>query len=86
MLFCGICHTDVHFALNHLGAAKYPIIPGHELVGKVTEVGKNVTKFKIGDIVGSGVMCESCLTCEACKNGDENYCYTGYVHVYDGLR
>ena len=45
MLYCGICHTDVHFALNHLGGVKYPIIPGHELVGKVTEVGKNVSKF-----------------------------------------
>jgi uncharacterized zinc-type alcohol dehydrogenase-like protein len=45
MLYCGICHTDVHFALNHLGGVKYPIVPGHELVGKVTEVGKNVSKF-----------------------------------------
>lgn len=72
MLFCGICHSDCHHGLNHLGGSMYPMVPGHELVGRVVEVGNEVTKVKVGDIVGVGCIMDACLECDTCKNdGDE---------------
>ena len=71
ILYCGICHSDLHRGLNDLGGAMYPIIPGHEMVGEVTEVGDEVTKFKVGDKAGIGCVVDGCLTCPACMNGDE---------------
>jgi len=69
--FCGICHTDVHVALNELGGSMYPMVPGHELVGTVVEVGANVTKVKVGDRVGYGCIADGCMDCNACKRSEE---------------
>jgi alcohol dehydrogenase (NADP+) len=77
MKYCGICHTDCHFALNELGGAIYPMVPGHELVGTVVEVGANVTKVKVGDNAGVGCMIDSCMECGTCDGGDEQYCENG---------
>lgn len=75
--YCGICHTDVHFANNDMGSTKYPVVPGHELAGVVTAAGKNVTKFKVGDSVGVGCISDSCMTCASCEAGDEHFCEGG---------
>ncbi len=78
ILFCGICHSDLHTARNEWGGSTvYPCIPGHEIVGRVAEVGKDVKKFKEGDVVGVGCMVDSCRTCPSCKEGLEQYCDTG---------
>ncbi|XP_071912573.1 8-hydroxygeraniol dehydrogenase-like [Coffea arabica] len=74
ILYCGICHTDLHCAKNEWGSSKYPIVPGHEIMGVVTETGGKVTKFKVGDKAGVGCMVGSCLSCENCSNNLENYC------------
>ncbi|KAK4361421.1 hypothetical protein RND71_020373 [Anisodus tanguticus] len=74
ILYCGICHTDLHYAKNDWGITIYPVVPGHEITGIVMEVGSNVTNFKTGDKVGVGCMSASCLQCESCKNSEENYC------------
>lgn len=84
MLYNGICHTDCHFGLNHLHRTVYPFVPGHELLGRVVEVGKNVTKFAIGDNVGVGTMVGACMNCKQCKEGDEQYCEPGRVGTYGG--
>ena len=72
--FCGICHSDIHQARNEWGNAMYPMVPGHEIVGTVKEVGPEVTKFKVGDRAAVGVMVDSCRICESCKDNEENYC------------
>uniref|UniRef100_A0A0E0IJ15 cinnamyl-alcohol dehydrogenase n=1 Tax=Oryza nivara TaxID=4536 RepID=A0A0E0IJ15_ORYNI len=74
VLYCGICHTDLHIVKNDWGNAMYPVVPGHEIVGVVTGVGAGVTKFKAGDTVGVGYFVASCRGCECCGNGYENYC------------
>ncbi|GJM98864.1 hypothetical protein PR202_ga15911 [Eleusine coracana subsp. coracana] len=74
VLFCGVCHTDLHVIKNEWGNAMYPVVPGHEVVGIVTDVGRSVTKFKAGDTVGVGYFVDSCRTCESCSTGHENYC------------
>ncbi|GMI82471.1 cinnamyl alcohol dehydrogenase 9 [Hibiscus trionum] len=74
VMYCGICHTDLHFAKNDWGITMYPVVPGHEITGVITKVGSNVTKFKIGDRVGVGCLAASCLECEFCQNSQENYC------------
>jgi len=74
VLYCGICHSDLHFIKNEWGNASYPAIPGHEIVGVVTEVGKKVQNFKAGDKVGVGCLVGSCRTCDNCANDLENYC------------
>jgi len=85
--YCGICHTDVHIALNHLGGSMYPLVPGHELVGVVAEVGKDVKKVKVGDRVGIGCMCDGCGECSSCKGGNEQYCSkAGWNHVYNDVK
>ena len=71
MKYCGICHTDIHMSMGELGPAMCPVVPGHELCGVVTEVGSDVTKFKVGDKVGVGCIIDSCLDCEMCGEGDE---------------
>jgi len=81
--FSGICHSDIHTIKGHWTKQQYPQIPGHEIAGIVTAVGKNVTKFKVGDKAGVGCMVNSCMKCESCKNGDENHCETtGMVGTY----
>nr|AAM64913.1 cinnamyl-alcohol dehydrogenase CAD1 [Arabidopsis thaliana] len=74
ILFCGVCHTDLHTIKNDWGYSYYPVVPGHEIVGIATKVGKNVTKFKEGDRVGVGVISGSCQSCESCDQDLENYC------------
>jgi len=80
--YCGICHTDVHMALNHAGGSIYPMVPGHEIVGTVTEIGSNVKKVKVGDHVGVGCLVDSCGKCTSCINDDEQYCHKGMVGTY----
>eukprot|EP00054_Salpingoeca_dolichothecata_P013540 m.75628 g.75628 ORF g.75628 m.75628 type:complete len:157 (-) comp20531_c0_seq2:17-487(-) len=72
--YCGVCHSDIHTGRNEWGFVIHPLVPGHEMVGKVTEVGKEVTKYKVGDIVGVGCFVDSCRSCTACKQGEESYC------------
>ncbi|MEG9431904.1 NAD(P)-dependent alcohol dehydrogenase [Terriglobus sp. ADX1] len=74
ILYCGVCDSDLHLLENSWGLTHYPCIPGHEIVGRVTFAGNDVTKFKIGDIVGVGNMVDSDLTCSACREGEENLC------------
>ncbi|KAJ8765679.1 hypothetical protein K2173_014801 [Erythroxylum novogranatense] len=74
VLYCGICHSDLHMVKNEWGTSTYPLVPGHEIVGVVTEVGSKVEKFKVGDKVGVGCMVGSCHSCDNCKNDLENYC------------
>lgn len=74
VLYCGICHTDLHFIRNDWGNTIYPVVPGHEITGVVTKVGSEVRKFKLGDKVGVGFLSASCLECEFCKSSQENYC------------
>ena len=81
--FSGICHSDIHTIKGHWGPQKYPQIPGHEIAGIVSAVGKNVTKFKVGDKAGVGCMVNSCMKCDSCKNGEEHHCETtGMVGTY----
>ncbi len=75
--FCGICHSDIHQARNEWGNSLYPMVPGHEIVGKVAAVGSSVTKFKVGDTAAVGCMIDSCRTCESCKADEEQYCDRG---------
>ena len=72
--YCGVCHSDIHMARDEWGGAIFPLVPGHEIVGTVVEVGNRVTKWKTGDTVGVGCFVDSCRRCEACKAGEENYC------------
>ena len=74
ILYSGICHSDIHTAKDEWGGTSYPCIPGHEIAGQVIAVGKNVTKFKIGDYAGVGCMVNSCGECEACKASQEQFC------------
>ena len=80
--YCGVCHSDIHTAKGEWGEVAYPCVPGHEIVGIVTRVGKSVKHFKPGDRVGVGCMVGSCGTCEACKKGYENSCFNGTVWTY----
>ena len=81
--FSGICHSDIHTIKGHWGKQQYPQVPGHEIAGIVAAVGKNVTKFKVGDKAGVGCMVNSCMQCDSCKSGDEQHCETtGMVGTY----
>ncbi|PSP18950.1 MAG: hydroxyacid dehydrogenase [Cyanobacteria bacterium QS_8_64_29] len=82
--YCGICHTDIHFVRNDWGGTEYPIVPGHEIVGRVTAVGSQVSAFSVGDTVGVGCMVDSCRECRACQDGLEQYCLEGCVLTYNG--
>ncbi|KJD44062.1 NAD(P)-dependent alcohol dehydrogenase [Paenibacillus terrae] len=83
--FCGICHSDIHFAHNEWGNGIFPMVPGHEITGVVSEVGSDVTKFTVGDRVGVGCFVDSCGECEYCLRGDEQYCTKGVVMVFNGM-
>jgi len=85
ILYCGVCHSDIHTARNEWGFTVYPSVPGHEIVGKVTRVGSNVTKFKVGDTVGVGCFVDSCRHCNNCKNDLEQYCENGHTQTYNSL-
>jgi uncharacterized zinc-type alcohol dehydrogenase-like protein len=84
ILYCGVCHSDLHTARGEWAGTKYPCVPGHEIVGRVTAVGPQVTKVKVGDRVGVGCMVDSCGECESCRAGLEQYCYPGNVGTYNG--
>lgn len=84
VLYCGVCHSDVHNVRNDWGNALYPMVPGHEIIGRVVEVGKGVTRFKAGDRVGVGCMVDSCKHCKACGKGWEQYCENGATYTYNG--
>jgi uncharacterized zinc-type alcohol dehydrogenase-like protein len=81
--FAGICHSDIHTAREEWGPAIYPLVPGHEVAGVVEAVGKNVTKFKVGDHAGVGCFVDSCRDCDKCKTADQNYCRKGMVGTYN---
>lgn len=83
--YCGVCHSDLHQARNDWGGSQYPIVPGHEVVGRVKSIGSAVTKFKVGDLVGIGCMVDSCRTCSACHEGLEQYCEQGNTGTYNSL-
>ena len=83
--YAGICHSDIHTARGEWGDVIVPLVPGHEIVGIVTEVGPGVTKFAVGDRVGVGVFIDSCGTCENCQAGQQQYCLKGMTGTYNGL-
>jgi len=83
--YSGICHSDIHTARAEWGSVYYPLVPGHEIAGVVTNIGKQVTKFAIGDLIGVGVFVDSCRTCENCKNGLQNYCLEGMTGTYNSI-
>jgi len=85
ILFCGVCHSDLHFARNEWGMSLYPIVPGHEIVGKITAVGTAVTKYKVSEVAGIGCMVDSCRECDNCKHDQEQYCMQGFVGTYGGM-
>ncbi|MGF2878793.1 NAD(P)-dependent alcohol dehydrogenase [Acinetobacter johnsonii] len=83
--YSGVCHSDLHQARNDWGFSTYPIVPGHEIVGRVTAIGSKVKKYNIGDLVGIGCMVDSCRTCSACHAGLEQYCEEGNTQTYNSL-
>lgn len=82
--YCGVCHTDIHFAQNDWGVSVYPVVPGHEIIGRVTAIGDQVSNHRVGDLVGVGCMVDSCRTCSACESGLEQYCIEGMTGTYNG--
>ena len=84
ILYCGVCHSDLHAARNEWGSTVYPIVPGHEIIGRVTRTGAQVTRFRQGDIVGVGCMVDSCQRCSSCEEGLEQYCERGSLPTYNG--
>ena len=80
--YCGVCHSDLHMINNDWGSSAYPLVPGHEIIGRVTEVGDNVKDFQKGDRVGVGCLVDSCRTCEACEDNLEQYCLKGFTLTY----
>ena len=82
ILYSGVCHSDIHMSRNEWGQTIYPVVPGHEIVGRVTAVGDKATKFKPGDLAGVGVIVDSCRTCANCRKGLQQYCLVGNVLTY----
>lgn len=83
--FCGVCHSDLHQIKDEWGGSIFPMVPGHEIVGRVIAVGSQVTKFKVGDLAGTGCQVDSCRVCDACQQGLEQYCLNGNSQTYNGL-
>ncbi len=82
ILYCGVCHSDIHSARNEWGRTHDPLVPGHEIVGRVTAVGNQVSKLKAGDFVGVGCVVDSCRSCHSCNEGLEQYCDNGFTGTY----
>jgi uncharacterized zinc-type alcohol dehydrogenase-like protein len=82
IMYCGVCHTDIHFINNDWGISIYPMVPGHEILGRVIAVGDHVKKFKTGDIAGVGCLVDSCRECDNCNEGLEQHCLNGAVYTY----
>ncbi len=85
ILYCGVCHSDIHQARNEWGGSIFPMVPGHEIVGRVVQVGEAVTKFKVGDLAAVGCLVDSCRTCESCQEGLEQYCEVHSVGTYNSV-
>ncbi len=83
ILYCGVCHSDIHQARDEWGGGLFPMVPGHEIVGRVKQVGSRVTKFKVGDLAGVGCIVDSCRTCESCGQGREQFCEQGSAQTYN---
>ena len=83
ILHCGVCHSDIHSARNEWHSSKYPLVPGHEIIGRVSAMGGNVSKFKVGDLVGVGCLVDSCKHCPSCEDGLEQYCDKGIIATYN---
>lgn len=84
ILFCGVCHSDLHQIKDEWGGSIFPMVPGHEIVGRVVKVGDHVKKFKVGDLAGTGCLVDSCRVCDNCKDGLEQYCTNGHSQTYNG--
>jgi uncharacterized zinc-type alcohol dehydrogenase-like protein len=82
--FCGVCHSDVHQARDEWGGSIFPMVPGHEIVGKVARVGARVERFRVGELAGVGCMVDSCRACETCRRGLEQFCANGAAWTYNG--
>ncbi|WP_289283162.1 NAD(P)-dependent alcohol dehydrogenase, partial [Methylophaga sp. UBA5088] len=82
ILYCGVCHSDLHVARNDWGGSSYPVVPGHEIVGRVCAVGSNVSKYNVGDHVAVGCMVDSCQECDECHNDHEQYCRNTFTLTY----
>jgi len=86
VLFCGVCHSDIHQARDEWGGSAFPMVPGHEIVGQVGRVGAAVTGVAVGDLGGVGCMVDSCRTCEACRHDTEQFCERGPAWTYDSTK
>lgn len=84
ILYCGVCHSDLHTARNDWGGTVYPAVPGHEIVGRITSIGSEVSKFKVGDLAAVGCMVDSCRTCSSCAQDLEQFCENGFTGTYNG--
>lgn len=85
IMYCGICHSDLHTARNEWGGTRYPVVPGHEIVGRVREIGSAVTRHAVGDLVGVGCIVDSCGECAECREGLQNYCRKGATFTYNSV-
>jgi len=85
ILYCGVCHSDLHAARNEWGGSTYPLVPGHEIIGRISAIGAEVTKLKVGDLAGVGCMVDSCQHCASCAEGLEQYCENGFTGTYNGV-
>jgi uncharacterized zinc-type alcohol dehydrogenase-like protein len=85
ILYCGVCHSDLHQVRNEWGNSIFPMVPGHEIVGRISKIGSEVKKFKVGEMAGVGCLVDSCRKCENCKEGLEQYCLNGSSPTYNGL-
>lgn len=85
ILYCGVCHSDIHQVNNDWGGSTFPIVPGHEVLGKVIEIGAHVSNYKVGDIIGVGCFVDSCRTCNPCKEGEENFCEGAITWTYNTI-
>lgn len=85
ILFSGVCHSDIHTARSEWGKANYPVVPGHEIVGRIIAVGSEVTAFKVGELAGIGCFVDSCRECSSCKEGEEQYCENGMTGTYNSF-
>jgi uncharacterized zinc-type alcohol dehydrogenase-like protein len=85
ILFCGVCHSDIHQARDEWGGSSFPMVPGHEIIGRVRRVGEKVTSFKPGDLAGVGCMVDSCRDCASCNEGLEQFCENGFVGTYNAV-
>jgi uncharacterized zinc-type alcohol dehydrogenase-like protein len=81
--YCGVCHSDIHQARDEWGGAQFPMVPGHEIIGRVTHVGAEVTRFAVGDMAGVGCVVDSCRSCKPCKHGLEQFCDAGCAYTYN---